>query len=905
MGHVRQGSTVVALALCAIVVAACSYSEYNPYCGNGRLEPDNGETCDNAVPAGQAGACPASCTDGDACTTDSVASGSTNECTLLCAYTPVTAAVDGDGCCPAGATSTTDDDCAGSTCGNGVIDSGEACDIGIATGTGACPTSCDDALTCTTDSISGVGCNATCAHTNITTPSQTADGCCPTGGTSGNDVDCPASCGNGVVDLGETCDSGIAAGMNGACPTAAVCNDNVGCTIDSVSGGGCTQQCQHTAITVPSTAAADQCCPGGANNNTDVDCTVACGNGAVEAGEQCDLGIAAGLLGHCPVVSECNDSNACTNDSLTGGGTCGARCEHAQRPLSGPTIDGCCPANGNFTNDADCPAVCGNGALETGAGEVCDTAIAVGNVGHCPANAGECSDGNVCTTDGTNGSSGCARACTNAAITACAVVDDGCCPSGCNANNDGDCSPTCGNGTVEAPPVGNEKCDTAIATGAGLCPTAQSCIDNNACTNDGVSGSTCSAECVNTPITTSDPVIEDGCCPTGANANNDADCIPICGNNVVESGETCDTSIAAGMAGACPSACGDGNACTTDTLTGSACTAACSNVVFTPCCGNGMKESGETCDTGIQIGMPDSCPSTCNDGNTCTNDAATGSACTAACTNTGFTPCCGDGIVTNNGALEETCDTAIAAGTAGSCDNITCVDAYTCTNDTPFPINGDACRRVCPHFAVNSTVTPDSCCPPQSTSTQDIDCLCGNGAKDAATFEQCDASDPANVTPCTSSCTVAGGLFVGSPCAATSDCSLPTAPVGGTKSCVLADTLPPLTSGVVNGYCSVAFCNTASGTPGSPEPRFTSCPQPPGSTGSAQDSSAVCVLLAPSAPTLCLALCNPSHLDNDCRRVEIGPLGAGIGTWAYRCVPQPGGGGVCLPRNPTTPADHL
>lgn len=37
-----------------------------------------------------------------------------------------------------------------------------------------------------------------------------------------------------------------------------------------------------------------------------------------------------------------------------------------------------------------------------------------------------------------------------------------------------------------------------------------------------------------------DPVDDDGCCTVGANANNDNDCVPECGNAIPESGESCD-----------------------------------------------------------------------------------------------------------------------------------------------------------------------------------------------------------------------------------------------------------------------------------------------------------------------------------------------------------------------------
>ena len=41
------------------------------------------------------------------------------------------------------------------------------------------------------------------------------------------------------------------------------------------------------------------------------------------------------------------------------------------------------------------------------------------------------------------------------------------------------------------------------------------------------------------------------------------DASPLCGNSVVDPGESCDTAILNG-AGACPADCGDGDACSTD-----------------------------------------------------------------------------------------------------------------------------------------------------------------------------------------------------------------------------------------------------------------------------------------------------------------------------------------------------
>ena len=50
------------------------------------------------------------------------------------------------------------------------------------------------------------------------------------------------------------------------------------------------------------------------------------------------------------------------------------------------------------------------------------------------------------------------------------------------------------------------------------------------------------------------PLSGDGCCPAGATANVDSDCPPVCGNGVLESGESCaDANTTAGDA--CDAAC--------------------------------------------------------------------------------------------------------------------------------------------------------------------------------------------------------------------------------------------------------------------------------------------------------------------------------------------------------------
>jgi hypothetical protein len=102
---------------CPMGAHALIDSDCPPVCGNQVKE--GAESCDP---------CPSTCDDADACTSDQLA-GDAVDCSVTCSHTPVTATVAGDGCCPNGANSTTDSDCSPS-CGNEVIEAGEACDGG-------------------------------------------------------------------------------------------------------------------------------------------------------------------------------------------------------------------------------------------------------------------------------------------------------------------------------------------------------------------------------------------------------------------------------------------------------------------------------------------------------------------------------------------------------------------------------------------------------------------------------------------------------------------------------------------------------------------------------------------------------------------------------------------------------
>ncbi|MBW2455721.1 MAG: CAP domain-containing protein [Deltaproteobacteria bacterium] len=525
----------------------------NLLCGNSVL--DSGETCDPPS------SCPSTCVDGNSCTIDSM-SGSPSTCDVVCTNTPITTCTNGDSCCPGTCDANNDTDCSPS-CGNSVVESGETCDP-----PSSCPSSCTDGNACTVDSMTGSAqnCNVACTFTPITACTN-GDSCCPGTCDANNDTDCSPSCGNSVVESGETCDP------PSSCPTS--CTDGNACTVDTMTGSAqnCNVACSYTAVV--SCANGDSCCPNGCDSNTDDDCSPSCGNSVVESGETCDP------PGSCP--TSCTDGNACTVDTMTGSASnCNVACSYTSI-VSCTNGDGCCPSGCDANTDDDCSASCGNNVVE--AGETCDPP------GSCPAS---CADGNACTVDTMTGSAAnCNVGCSYTAIVSC-TNGDGCCPSGCDANTDDDCSATCGNDTIEP----GETCDPPASCVAD-------CDDDIGCTVDTMTGSAqnCNVACSHTEIVSCGD--GDGCCPAGCDHTLDDDCSASCGNDCdlasdtdctcgdgeLDPGETCDPPDS------CPTECDDGDACTADSLNGSpdTCNVSCSSEPIVAC------QNGDGC-----------CPSDCS-----------------------------------------------------------------------------------------------------------------------------------------------------------------------------------------------------------------------------------------------------------------------------------------------------
>lgn len=315
-------------------------------CGNGRV--DRNETCDIAITEGE-GVCPTECPDdGNACTEEQLF-GNPQDCDVECRAFVTIMCTDGDACCPDGCSETNDSDCS-VNCGNGQLDGSETCDPPE-----TCPSEadCDDMDACTNDMLTGSSstCSAQCANVAIT-ECVDDDGCCPAGCTMDDDNDCTAVCGDGTVQMpSETCDTGIDAGMPGACITdPAECADADACTADVLAGDStmCTSECQNNAITTCTND--DGCCPPTCTPAMDNDCNAVCDNGVVEAGEECDP------ISSCPTA--CDDMDACTTDTLMGDpAQCTAVCDFA--PITACTGgDGCCPDTCTVAMDSDCQSVC-------------------------------------------------------------------------------------------------------------------------------------------------------------------------------------------------------------------------------------------------------------------------------------------------------------------------------------------------------------------------------------------------------------------------------------------------------------------------------------------------------------------------------------------------------------------
>ncbi|MBA2661330.1 MAG: hypothetical protein H0U74_03495 [Bradymonadaceae bacterium] len=428
-----------------------------PGCGNGVLEA--GELCDPKIVSGP-GACPLNCSTSDSCM-QAIIVGSPHNCTAHCANTPLTACQHGDGCCPDGCTSANDNDCS-TRCGDGVLDVGEACDPGISSGPGACPTVCTHANACMRASLIGTAanCTASCVFEEIT-QCINSDNCCPANCNANNDNNCASFCGNGIIEPGELCD--------GNCPTS--CTPPNSCTSSVLSGSAstCSSMCTNSAIT--QCISGDGCCPTGCTHQLDSDCNCTpktCAQLGVQCGET-DNG--------CGTIIECQ---------CGAGKSCVAGICETESPGTRPIGDAC-------TNASQC----------SGVDAICITETNFKH-GYCSQNcqtSSECPTGSHCGTV-RPGLRICAKSCTDNTqcradgylchIPLMDVVENDvkeCAPAGTGTAAVGQpCQAIwqCSGGTrascLTSYPGG--YCTESCAFFTALCPNGSTCDSNNQCHKD-------------------------------------------------------------------------------------------------------------------------------------------------------------------------------------------------------------------------------------------------------------------------------------------------------------------------------------------------------------------------------------------------------------------------------------
>ncbi len=385
-----------------------------------------------------------------------------------------------------------------------------------------------------------------------------------------------------------------------------------------------------------------------------------CGDGFVQAGEDCDNGV------------ENADTAACT--SACKDASCGDSLIHAD-------VEECDLGSMN-TDTGACTtkcksAACGDGFMQMG--EECDDGAKNGDAAACTsqcksATCGdslvlvgveECdlgvknADTNVCTATCKNAV--CGDSLVQTGVEECDLgdmnVDTGACTTKCK-------NAVCGDGFIQM----GEECDDAAQNG-----------DNAACTSQ-CKSATCGDGLVHTGVEE---------CDLGA-MNSDTGLCTLacktekCGDGLVGPNEQCDLGILNANDGVC--------------------TLACTSAA----CGDGFLQAGEICDLGAMNSNSGACtlqcqPAACGDGFVQANveqcDLGAANADTGACTVACKSAACGDGLL--HAGVEE-CDLAGMNSNAGvctlACKNAICGDGLTGPGefcDDGNQSNNDVCNTSC------------------------------------------------------------------------------------------------------------------------------------------------------------------------------------------------------------------
>ncbi len=447
---------------------------------------------------------------------------------------------------------------------------------GADTNVACVPTDCSDGNPCTTDLCAAGG----CTHAAIPGCSPPVTGC----------------------DAKTPCAAGVCNPVSHAC---------VACLTTADCGG--------TGVCLANLCVAAPKCV------SDVDCKATkqvCDIACVDCNSNTDCGVAQTCTGHkCVDTPPCKSSKDCAAICNLQTGTCvdcllDSDCKanefcsastHAcvadvcsGVSCTGATAFGCLPNGSGFTTGALCAdgkpcttdsCVTGTGCVYADNAAACDDgdACTLGDAcagGSCKSGvAVDCNDGQVCTFDSCNKSSGCVH--TNVT----AVCDDG---LTCTSNDTCVAGKCTGTTTCDdANPCTTNSCD---ASGACLfLPATGACSDGEPCT---AQDACVAGKCVGgTPLLCDDKNVctIDSCVPGQG-------CVfqSVAGTVACDDGNGCTTGDTCTVAGACVGTakiCNDGNACTTDSCVNGACTF--SNLPDGSGCGTFDGCTGDFCAAGV------------------------------------------------------------------------------------------------------------------------------------------------------------------------------------------------------------------------------------------------------------------------------------------------------------------
>ncbi len=478
------------------------------------------------------------------------------------------------------------------------------------------------------------------------------------------------------------------------------CDDANPCTADTCTSGSCF----NTNTTGPCD---DGLYCNGADSCSGGACSVHAGNpcpppdGDANCAESCNESL-NNCTGPDPAGSSCNDGLYCNGNDSCSNGSCSI---HTGNPCPGADGDGNCRESCNETVDA-CTAndpdgsTCNDGNAATTA-DSCSTGICTGT----PITV-NCDDGNPCTIDTVSGTT-----CSHSPAPAGLICNDGLYCNGTDYCSNGVCAGHAGNpcpgpdGDSNCSESCNEAVDACTANDAngslcndgnsltindacssGVCAgTPSSCNDNNPCTVDTLSGTSCvyTAASVGTPC--SDGLYCNGTdsCSAGTcsvHAGNPCTGGAVCANVCNEAADNCYAPADT----ACTS---DSNPCTNDVCNGSGSCAHPLKAAGTSCNDNLFCNGADTCSSaGVCVHAGNACPGPDGDvdcSESCDEATDTCSANDANGTSCGLGDTCQNGMcVTGSYCGDDICDggetCASCPGDCGFANGVPCSSGLDC-----------------------------------------------------------------------------------------------------------------------------------------------------------------------------------------------------------------------------------